>query len=281
MAAARGDTTTASGGTAVVARLDRASAEHAVAIATSITAFSPTGSRDILLGAAAKGEWPTIIALARRRCYWEGQPLARAPGAPPARVAADEVAKEFHALITSVKYTALGLRDAIDTPRALFSDKWMQASYTGTSSQDHHAAQGGGGASERSSVTAVATQDERSDESNADNAGTILFDPRVLVFEFLTTFMVREMQIELVEDFLKTVGAKQSAVVQMIMGGGKTSVVSPLLAMMLADGKRLISLVVPEPLLPQSMNEIQEKFNKVIMKRVSCHAMQFQCNAMK
>ena len=42
----------------------------------------------------------------------------------------------------------------------------------------------------------------------------------------------------------------------MIMGGGKTSVVSPLLGLMLADGERLVSLIVPDSLLKQSQVEI-------------------------
>ena len=55
----------------------------------------------------------------------------------------------------------------------------------------------------------------------------------------------------------------------MIMGGGKTSVVSPLLGLMLADGKRLVSLIVPDSLLKQSKDEIQTKFVQIITKQVT------------
>ena len=94
-------------------------------------------------------------------------------------------------------------------------------------------------------------------------------DPRVLVFELLTTFMVREQQLDLVENFLKTVESGRSRVVQMIMGGGKTSVVSPLLGLMLANGERLVSLIVPDSLLKQSMDEIQSKFMQIMTKQVA------------
>jgi len=96
-----------------------------------------------------------------------------------------------------------------------------------------------------------------------------VLDPRVLVFEFLTTFMVREPQLELVEGFLRKTRDGRSSVVQMIMGGGKTSVVSPLLGLMLADGKRLVSLIVPDSLLKQSQDEIQTKFMQIITKQVT------------
>jgi len=80
---------------------------------------------------------------------------------------------------------------------------------------------------------------------------------------------VREQQLELVEKFLATTRAGRSRVVQMIMGGGKTSVVSPLLGLMLADGKRLVSLIVPDPLLKQSKDEIQTKFVQIMTKQVT------------
>ena len=45
---------------------------------------------------------------------------------------------------------------------------------------------------------------------------------------------------------------RRSAVKQMIMGAGKTTVIAPLLCVVLADGQRLVSQVVPDALLAMS-----------------------------
>ena len=52
-------------------------------------------------------------------------------------------------------------------------------------------------------------------------------------------------QVELVRDILASVGrgdatARGACVKQMLMGGGKTTVVSPLLTLILGDGKHLV-----------------------------------------
>ena len=74
--------------------------------------------------------------------------------------------------------------------------------------------------------------------------------------------------MSLVDDFVDKVNHKLSSVVQMIMGGGKTSVVAPLLSLFLADGDRLVTLLCPDQLLPQSMKEIQEKYSQIIRRDV-------------
>lgn len=55
--------------------------------------------------------------------------------------------------------------------------------------------------------------------------------------------MLREAQMNLVDQFMDAVRdptKKGAAVHQLIMGSGKTTVVAPLLALMLADGKSLV-----------------------------------------
>ena len=76
------------------------------------------------------------------------------------------------------------------------------------------------------------------------------------------------LQVDLVDDFMSKVDDGLSSVVQMIMGGGKTSVVAPILALFLADGTRLVTLLCPDQLLPQSMNEISSKFSQIINRDV-------------
>jgi superfamily II DNA or RNA helicase len=60
----------------------------------------------------------------------------------------------------------------------------------------------------------------------------------------------------------------QSSVHQMIMGAGKTHVVTPLLALLLADAKSLVTVVVPRSLLELSRSKLRETFSSVIPKFV-------------
>ena len=57
-------------------------------------------------------------------------------------------------------------------------------------------------------------------------------------------------------------------VAQMIMGAGKTTVVGPLLALMLGDGKQLVVQVVPKPLLEFSRSVMRERFSAIIQKPI-------------
>ena len=94
------------------------------------------------------------------------------------------------------------------------------------------------------------------------------FDPRFLIFEFITGFLLRKRQYELVTDFLKSHQKGESAVHQMIMGAGKTTVIGPLLALILADGKRLVTQVCPGPLLEMTRGEMRKKYSNIIPKRI-------------
>ncbi|CAJ1434395.1 unnamed protein product [Effrenium voratum] len=94
------------------------------------------------------------------------------------------------------------------------------------------------------------------------------YDPHFLVFEFSDNKMLHERQVAIISDFQKTVEGGSSGVKQMIMGAGKTTVVSPLLSMLLADGKRLVSLVVPSALLEFCRGVLMAVFSSIIQKRV-------------
>ena len=52
------------------------------------------------------------------------------------------------------------------------------------------------------------------------------------------------------------------------MGAGKTTVVAPLLALMLADGKSLVLSVVPRALLEMSRKRMRETFSMIMQKRI-------------
>ena len=95
------------------------------------------------------------------------------------------------------------------------------------------------------------------------------FDPRFLVFEFVLSLLLRERQVELVRDMAQAARETgRSQVNQMIMGAGKTTVISPMLALMLADGVSLVVQVVPARLLRQTLTVLRERFSTVIGKSV-------------
>ena len=96
----------------------------------------------------------------------------------------------------------------------------------------------------------------------------IQFDPRFLVFEFTYSLMLRKSQVILVNKFIHSLKHNRSMCHQMIMGAGKTTVVAPLLALMLADGKSLVTQVVPHALLEMSRGVMREKFAAVVRKPV-------------
>lgn len=96
----------------------------------------------------------------------------------------------------------------------------------------------------------------------------VSFDPRFLIFEFAWNILLRQKQVEIVNDFVGHVKAGSSKVKQMIMGAGKTTVVAPLLALMLADSKSLVLSVVPKALLEMSRTQMRETFANIIPKRI-------------
>ena len=73
--------------------------------------------------------------------------------------------------------------------------------------------------------------------------GGYVYDPRFALFEFTASVFLRQTQVRLVQECVETVRCGRSRVSQMIMGNGKTSVILPLLALLLADGRRLMMQV--------------------------------------
>jgi ABC-type glutathione transport system ATPase component len=59
-----------------------------------------------------------------------------------------------------------------------------------------------------------------------------------------------------------------SRVQQMIMGAGKTTVVGPLLCLILADGDSLLMQVMPTALLEQTRNILRRCFSVIMVKPI-------------
>lgn len=98
--------------------------------------------------------------------------------------------------------------------------------------------------------------------------GTYELDPRFLHFEFSHGLVLRLSQVQLVLLLLQDMAGNRSVCHQMIMGAGKTTVVGPLLAMLLANASTLIFEVVPPALLDFSAGILRERFSAGIKKPI-------------
>lgn len=100
------------------------------------------------------------------------------------------------------------------------------------------------------------------------NQGLFELDPRFLLFEFCHGLVLRPSQVVLVNKLLDDMEHGRSVCHQMIMGAGKTTVVGPLLAMVLANAKTLVFEVVPPALLDFSAGILRERFSAIVRKPV-------------
>lgn len=100
------------------------------------------------------------------------------------------------------------------------------------------------------------------------SSGVFEIDPRFLHFEFSHGLVLRLSQVHLVLRLMQDMAQHKSVCHQMIMGAGKTTVVGPLLAMLLANKSTLIFEVVPPALLDFSAGILRERFSAGIRKPV-------------
>jgi hypothetical protein len=96
------------------------------------------------------------------------------------------------------------------------------------------------------------------------------YDPRFMIFEYNWNLVLRSRQRALIKEIHGSIMSGTSIVKQMIMGAGKTTVVGPLLALMLADSKNLVIQVVPPALLDFTRSILRATFSCVIQKQIFC-----------
>ena len=90
-------------------------------------------------------------------------------------------------------------------------------------------------------------------ESASAAAWLLVLDPRMLLTEFVICSPLRARQVTLLRGIASSVDRGDSGIFQMQMGAGKTTVLSPLLALALGTQQTLVLSVVPPPLLPMTM----------------------------
>jgi hypothetical protein len=74
------------------------------------------------------------------------------------------------------------------------------------------------------------------------SSGVYEIDPRFLLFEFSHGLLLRLSQVQLIHQLLSDMRGGKSVCHQMIMGAGKTTVVGPLVAMLVASSKTMVSV---------------------------------------
>ncbi|KAJ1425171.1 hypothetical protein B484DRAFT_93375, partial [Ochromonadaceae sp. CCMP2298] len=118
------------------------------------------------------------------------------------------------------------------------------------------------------SETLAVTLANRRHYSAQLGVGTFEVDPRFLLFEFSHGLVLRQSQVTLVRRLLADMAAGTSVCHQMIMGAGKTTVVGPLVAMLVANATTMVMEVVPPALLDFSAGVLRERFSAGIRKPV-------------
>merc|ERR1711933_608882 len=79
--------------------------------------------------------------------------------------------------------------------------------------------------------------------------------------------MLRESQVEILGKFMKNTMDRASLCHQMIMGAGKTTVIAPLLVLLLANGEQLVCACMPKALLDMSRAVMTERFSSPILPK--------------
>ncbi|KAK6588719.1 EF hand family [Cryptosporidium xiaoi] len=95
-----------------------------------------------------------------------------------------------------------------------------------------------------------------------------VYDPRFLVFEFAYSILLRKDQVNLIHKLYDSAVNGKSICHQMIMGAGKTTVISPLLSLLLGDSNRLVIQIVPHALLEFTRNVLRSRFSCIVKKRI-------------
>lgn len=91
--------------------------------------------------------------------------------------------------------------------------------------------------------------------------------PESLLLEIENSIMIREVQEGMAKQMREPTSGKNE-ISQLIMGGGKSSVIVPAVAASLADGKRLVRVIVAKPQAKQMFAMLVEKLGGLLDRRV-------------
>ncbi|KAJ4296532.1 hypothetical protein N0V90_006577 [Kalmusia sp. IMI 367209] len=92
-------------------------------------------------------------------------------------------------------------------------------------------------------------------------------EPEILLLEAESGIMVREVQQEIAQQMREPPENRNSAM-QLNMGQGKSSVIVPMVAAALADGKRLVRVIVGKPQSKQMLEMLVSKLGGLLNRRI-------------
>ena len=78
-------------------------------------------------------------------------------------------------------------------------------------------------------------------------------------------FLIRRLQAEIAKE---VISSEENTVTQVNMGEGKTSVIIPICAAALADGNRLVRVIVPKALIPQTLQVLTNRLCGLVDKPI-------------
>ena len=103
------------------------------------------------------------------------------------------------------------------------------------------------------------------------NPGHIGWDPMArpdwLLFELENNLRIRPVQAQIAEE-MASPSTGSNSVLQLNMGEGKTSVITPMVAVSLADGNKLVRIVVLKPLSTQMFNILADRLGGMLNRPV-------------
>ncbi|KAJ4146956.1 hypothetical protein LMH87_001509 [Akanthomyces muscarius] len=91
--------------------------------------------------------------------------------------------------------------------------------------------------------------------------------PEWLLLEVENNILIREVQHRMAQH-MSAPASGQNEIMQLIMGGGKSSVIVPMLASALADGTRLTRVIVAKPQAKQMFSMLVAKLGRLLDRRI-------------
>ncbi|KAI9929431.1 hypothetical protein MW887_000901 [Aspergillus wentii] len=104
-------------------------------------------------------------------------------------------------------------------------------------------------------------------ESISGEGWDMMEHPQWVLFELENDMTIRARQAEVAHRMINPEG-NENAVLQLNMGEGKTSVITPMEAAILADGIRLLRIIVLKPLLRQSVTLLSHRLGGLQQRRI-------------
>ncbi|KAF8326322.1 uncharacterized protein EI90DRAFT_2975813 [Cantharellus anzutake] len=90
-----------------------------------------------------------------------------------------------------------------------------------------------------------------------------------LLVQIDSNFLARPLQVDVARNMMFP-RSQGNTILQLNMGEGKSSVIVPLIAVSLADGQKLVRIIVPKPLANQTFQSLVQRLSGLANRRIYC-----------